>query len=71
MDKLINVTLIAASLAVFSGCGDKQNQAERDEAVKQAIEQGMQKERAMMEGMVKGIENVEKKLTEQSETSKK
>jgi hypothetical protein len=31
----------------------------------------VQKEKAMMEGMAKGVENMEKKMTEQKEETKK
>ena len=71
MDKLIRLTVIAASIAALSACGDKKDQAQRDEAAKQTIEQGMQKERAMMEGMVKGVENIEKKIAEPKDETKK
>ena len=67
----ILVTVIAMSIAALSGCGDKKDQAARDEAAKQAIQQGMQKEKAMMEGMAKGVENIEKKMTEAKEETKK
>lgn len=71
MDKLIRLTVIAVSIAALSACGDKKDQAQREEAAKQAIEQGMQKEKAMMEGMAKGVENIEKKMTEAKEETKK
>jgi hypothetical protein len=35
------------------------------------MQEGMQKEKAMMEGMQKGVENMEKKMTEQKEGTKK
>ncbi len=71
MGKGIGLTVITAALALVSACGEQPDQAQRDQAVKQAIEQGMQKERAMMEGMVKGVENVEKNLAEQQDETKK
>ena len=71
MDKLIRLTVIAVSIAALSACGDKKDQAEREEAAKQAIQQGMQKEQKMMEGMAKGIENIEKKMAEAKEETKK
>ena len=71
MDKLIRLTVIALSIAALSACGDKKDQAEREEAAKQAIQQGMQKEQKMMEGMAKGVENIEKKMTEAKEETKK
>ena len=71
MKKLIRLTVIALSIAALSACGDKKDQAERDETAKQAIQQGMEKEKAMMEGMAKGVENIEKKMTEAKEETKK
>jgi predicted small lipoprotein YifL len=71
MDKLIRLTVIAMAIAALSACGDKKDQAQREEAAKQAIQQGMQKEKAMMEGMSKGVENIEKKMTEAKEETKK
>ena len=58
-------------LVIASACGDKKDQAQREEAAKQAIQQGMQKEQKMMEGMAKGVENIEKKMTEAKEETKK
>ena len=71
MAELIRLTVIAVSIAALSACGDKKDQAQREEAAKQAIQQGMQKEKAMMEGMAKGVENIEKKMIEAKEESKK
>ena len=71
MNKRIVLTVMAASIAALSACGDKKDQAQREEAAKQAIQQGMEKEKAMMEGMAKGVENIEKKMTEAKEETKK
>ncbi len=71
MDRLIRLTVIAVSIAALSACGDKKEQAQREEAAKQAIQQGIQKEQKMMEGMAKGVENIEKKMTEAKEETKK
>jgi len=71
MNKIIRLTVIAVSIAALSACGDKKDQAEREEAAKQAIQQGMQKEQKMMEGMAKGVENIEKKMIEAKEATKK
>ncbi len=35
------------------------------------MQEGMQKEKSMMEGMQKGVENMEKKATEPKEEAKK
>ena len=71
MKQFICATLIAALVAGFSACGDKKDSAARDEEVKKVMQEGMQKEKGMMEGMQKGVENIEKKMTEQKEETKK
>jgi hypothetical protein len=71
MRTTFQVILFSALVVGLSACGDKKDQAARDEAAKQAIQQGAQKEQKMMEGMVKGVETVEKKMTEQKEETKK
>ena len=65
----MNVGKIAAVVAtalVISACGDKQDSADRAEEAQKAIEQGMQKERALMEGMQKGVEDIQKKMADES-----
>ena len=71
MGNTLRIIVFIGMVAALSGCGDKQDQAQRDEAAKQAIQQGAQKEQKMMEGMVKGVETVEKKMTEAKEETKK
>lgn len=71
MKQFIYATLVAASIAGFSACGDKKDSAARDQEVQKAMQEGMQKEKAMMEGMQKGVEGIEKKMTEQKEETKK
>ena len=71
MGKWFRLTSVILAIVVISACGDKKDQAEREEAAKQAIQQGAQKEQKMMEGMAKGVENLEKKMTETKEETKK
>jgi len=71
MSKTFRVMVLFSVLAALTGCGDKKDQAANEEAAKQAIQQGAQKEQKMMEGMVKGVETVEKKATEEKEETKK
>ena len=71
MVKTFQVIALCGLLAAVAACGDKKDQAAREEAAKQAIQQGGQKEQKMMEGMVKGVETTEKKMTEQKEETKK
>jgi hypothetical protein len=61
---------IAIALAV-SACGDKKDSAEKQAEAQKAIQEGMQKEKSMVEGMMKAGENLEKKVTEQKEETKK
>jgi hypothetical protein len=71
MGNTLRIIVFIGMVAALSGCGDKQDQAQRDEAAKQAVQQGAQKEQKMMEGMVKGVETLEKKSTDAKEESKK
>ena len=56
----------------LSGCGkDDKNSAARDAEIQKQLQQGIQKEKQMYEGMQKGVENLEQKSPEQKqETSK-
>jgi hypothetical protein len=71
MKQLIRLIIIVGALAGFSACGDKKDSAERAQEAQRAIQEGVQKEKGMMEGMIKGVESVEKKMTEQKEETKK
>jgi len=70
MGKIFPAILLLSLAAALPACGDKEDQAAREEAAKKAIQQGAQKEQKMMEGMVKGVESVEKKMNEQKEETK-
>jgi hypothetical protein len=65
------VMLILLMAFAISACGDKKDSAARDQEAQKAIQEGMQKERQMYEGMQKGMEGVEKKMQEQKEETKK
>jgi predicted Holliday junction resolvase-like endonuclease len=69
--KLISPIVMLALLAMIAACGDKKDSAARDQEVQKVLQEGMQKEKAMTEGMQKGVENIEKKLTDQKDASKK
>lgn len=71
MKRLIRMMIIAGMIGGFSACGDKKDSAEREREAQRAMQEGVQKEKAMMEGMAKGVENMEKKMTEQKEETKK
>ena len=71
MGNTLRIIVFIGMVAALPACGDKQDQAQRDEAAKQAIQQGAQKEQKMMEGMVKGVETVEKKAAEAKEETKR
>jgi hypothetical protein len=71
MNKLGQLLLIVAIAFAISACGDKKDSAARDQEAQRAIQEGMQKERKMYEGMQKGVESVEKKTQEQKNETKK
>lgn len=71
MKELICATAIAGMIFGFSACGDKKNSADREAEARKAIQEGMQKEKSMVEGMMKAGENLEKQMTEKKEETKK
>lgn len=71
MKQLLWVAVVAGMVAGFSACGDKKDSADKAAEVQKAIQEGMQKEKGMVEGMLKGAESIEKKATEQKEETKK
>ena len=71
MKPFIYAALLAALTAGLSACGDKKDSADKTPDVQKLMQEGVQKEKAMVEGMQKGVENIEKKMTEQKEEPKK
>ena len=71
--KLSKQMMIAIPLAfALSACGgDKKDSADRAQEAQMAIQEGMQKEKAMFEGMQKGAETIEKQMEAQKEETKK
>ena len=70
--KLSGPLVVAILLAsALSGCGDKKDSAEREKEAQKLIQEGMQKEKAMYEGMQKGVEELQKKAETQSGETKK
>jgi hypothetical protein len=63
MKRLIRLMIIAGIIGGFLACGDKNDSAERTQEAQRAIQEGMQKEKTMIESMQKGVENIEKKMT--------
>jgi hypothetical protein len=61
--------LLACALSACGG--DKKESAEREKEAQKVIQEGVQKEKAMYEGMQKGVESIEKKMPEQKEETKK
>jgi len=59
--KLISPIVMIALLAMISACGDKKDSAARDQEVQKVLQEGMQK----------GVEDIEKKVTDQKDASKK
>ena len=67
MIKLNGTIVILTCALAFSACGgDKKDSAERDKEVQKVIQEGMQKEKQLFEGMQKGVETLEKKVEEQT-----
>jgi hypothetical protein len=51
----------------FPACGgDQKSSDDRTKDAQKAIQEGMAKEKKMYEGMVKGVEDVQKKVEEKS-----
>jgi hypothetical protein len=71
MTKLRRMIIVAGTIASLSACGDKKDSTDAAKDAQKIIQEGMQKEKAMVEGMVKAGENMEKKMTEQKEETKK
>lgn len=61
MKQLIRLMITLSMIAGFAACGDKKDSAERSQEAQRAMQEGAQKEKAMIEGMQKGVENMEKK----------
>jgi hypothetical protein len=53
-------------LALPACGGDKKSSDEQAKEAQKAIAEGMQKEKSMYEGMVKGVEGLEKKAQEKT-----
>jgi uncharacterized protein (DUF2342 family) len=71
MKTFAQLSLAIAIAVAICACGDKKDSAERAAEAQKVMQEGMQKERSMMEGMVKGVETVEKKASEAKEETKK
>ena len=71
--RTVLITAMSFALAVgLSGCGkDDKNSAARDAEIQKKLQEGMQREKQMYEGMQKGTENLEKKSPEQKQETTK
>ncbi|MGH7928282.1 MAG: hypothetical protein ACREQV_10850 [Candidatus Binatia bacterium] len=59
--------ILASLILAFPACGsDQKSSDEREKEVQRAIEEGTAKQKKMYEGMVKGVEGIEKKAEEKS-----
>jgi hypothetical protein len=69
----INLLVIMLMLLMsFSACGkDDRSSAERDAEVQKTLQQGMQREKQMYEGMQKNVETLEQKNQEKKEPPSK
>ncbi|HSF25527.1 MAG TPA: hypothetical protein VLE20_14975 [Blastocatellia bacterium] len=59
------------SIAVSACGGDSKDSAHRGAEAQKALQQGIQKEQKMIEGMVKGVETLKKKAAEAKEETRK
>ena len=58
----MRLMILACAMMAAVGCGkDEKSSAERDAEVKKVLQQGADMEQKMVEGMRKGVENLEKK----------
>ena len=72
MKSIISLSFALGFAIVVAACGgDKKDSAERAAEAQKAMQEGMQKEQKMMEGMVKGVESMGKTPTEAKEETKK
>lgn len=66
MTVIVKLTLALGLFIAMTACGDSKDSADRNAEAQKAIQQGLQKEQKMMEGMVKGVETMEKKAAEET-----
>jgi hypothetical protein len=72
MNPVIKLSVaLGLSIAVSACGGDSKDSADRPAEAQKAMQQGIQKEQKMIEGMVKGVETMEKKTAESKEETKK
>ena len=71
MKKLIGVGMVMGLALSFSACGDKKDSADKAAEAQKIIQEGMQKEQKMVEGMTKAGESLEKKMTEEKKEEAK
>jgi hypothetical protein len=64
-------TALGLSIAVSASGGDSKDSADRAVAAQKALQQGIQKEQNLIEGIVKVVETLEKKAAEAKEETKK
>ena len=66
MNRIVKISLALAIAWAISACGDKQESADRAQEAQKAIQQGMQKENSMIDGMQKGVEDIQKTMADES-----
>jgi hypothetical protein len=67
--RMVLITGMVFALAVgVSACGkDDKDSAARDAEIQKKLQEGMQREKQMYEGMQKGVENLEKQSPQQKQ----
>ena len=71
MNKFIRLGIVVGLVVGFSACGDKKESDDKAAEAQKIIQEGMQKEKSMMEGAQKNVEGMEKKAAEAKEEAKK
>ncbi len=65
MSRLLTSFIAIVVILSLAACGgDKKDSTARENEAQKVIQEGMQKEKAMVEGMQKGVENMQKKMEE-------
>jgi hypothetical protein len=72
MNPVMKLSVALGLCIAASACGgDSKDSADRAAEAQKAIQQGIQKEQKMIEGMVKGVQTMEKNAAEAQEGTQK
>jgi hypothetical protein len=72
MNPVMKLSMALGLSSAVSACGgDSKDSADQAAEAQKALQRGIQKKQKMIEGMVKGVETLEKKAAEAKEQAKK